>query len=74
MKISKIALMVLGIFLLAFSLRTLTSFYLDVGTDEMIYSLIPYNIISAHRLSTVEQSPLYFYLRNNKHHIYRFVK
>lgn len=62
MKLSKTAVMVLGIFFLAFSLRTLSSFYLDVGTDEMIYSLIPYNIISAHRLSTVEQSPLYFYL------------
>ncbi len=43
-------------------LRVVAASYLDVDTDEMVYSIIPLNIISAGRLGTVEQSPLYFYL------------
>ena len=62
MKISKTFGYLFLIFLLALILRFLAASYVDVGTDEMIYSIIPLNIISAGRLGTVEQSPLYFYL------------
>lgn len=62
MKIKKIALLLLLIFALALVLRVFAATKVDVSTDEMIYSLIPLNIISAGRLGTVEQSPLYFYL------------
>ena len=62
MKISKTVIYLLLIFILAFALRLISAYYVDIGTDEMIYSLIPLNIISAGRLSTVEQAPLYFYL------------
>ncbi len=62
MKISKTFGYLFLIFLLALVLRFIAASYVDVGTDEMIYSIIPLNIISAGRLGTVEQSPLYFYL------------
>ena len=62
MRISKTILMLIGIFILAFLLRLLTAYYVDVGSDEMIYQILPWNIISAGRLSTVEQAPVYFYL------------
>ena len=62
MKIKKITLVLLLIFFLAFVLRFFAAAKVDVSTDEMIYSLLPLNIISAGRLGTVEQSPLYFYL------------
>ncbi|MEK6809607.1 MAG: glycosyltransferase family 39 protein [Nanoarchaeota archaeon] len=62
MKIKKITLLLLFIFLLALALRIFTAAKVDVSTDEMIYSLLPLDIISAGRLGTVEQSPLYFYL------------
>src|SRR3989344_6621083 len=62
MKIKKITLLLLLIFLLALALRIFAAAKVDVSTDEMIYSLLPLDIISAGRLGTVEQSPLYFYL------------
>ena len=62
MKIPKTVLYVSLIVLLGFALRTISAYYVDIGSDEIIYSLIPYNIISAGRLSTIEQAPLYFYL------------
>jgi len=62
MKIKKTTLILLLIFFLALVLRVMAALYVDVSTDEMIYSLLPMNIISAGRLGTVEQSPLYFYL------------
>lgn len=62
MKIPKVVVYSLLIVLLGLALRTISAHYVDIGSDEMIYSLIPYNIISAERLSTVEQAPLYFYL------------
>ncbi len=62
MKIPKTVIYLLLIFILAFALRLISAYYVDIGSDEMIYSLIPLNIISAGRLSTVEQAPLYFYL------------
>ncbi len=62
MKIKKMTLVLLFIFALAFVLRMIAATHVDVSTDEMVYSLLPLNIISAGRLGTVEQSPLYFYL------------
>src|SRR3989344_1466140 len=62
MKINKTKLLLLIIIVLSLILRLYAAYHTDVATDEMIYSLIPFNIISAHRLSTVEQSPVYFYL------------
>ena len=62
MKITKTNFILLMIFLLAFVLRIIAAYHTDVGTDEMIYSIIPLNIISAQRLGTIEQSPLFFYL------------
>jgi len=48
--------------MLAFSARLFSAHYVDIGTDEMIYQIMPLNIISAERLSTIEQAPIYFYL------------
>lgn len=62
MKLTKTFLFLLAIFLIALVLRLLAAYYTDIGTDEMIYTVLPLNIISAGRLSTVEQAPLYFYL------------
>ncbi len=62
MKISKTTSLLFLIFFLALALRILAAGWVDVGTDEMIYTIIPLNIIDAGRLGTVEQSPLFFYL------------
>ncbi len=62
MKISKISAYLLLIMVLAAILRFVAAYYVAIGTDEMIYSVIPLNIISAGRLSTIEQAPVYFYL------------
>ena len=62
MKIKKSLLLLLLIVVLAAVLRFLAASHLDVNPDEMIYTSIPLNIISAGRLSTVEQAPLFFYL------------
>lgn len=62
MRVTKTHFFLLLIVLLAVMLRLIAAARVDVGTDEMIYSLLPLDIISAGRLGTVEQSPLYFYL------------
>ncbi len=62
MKISKTFIYLIIIGILAFSARLFSAHYVDIGTDEMIYQIIPLNIISAERLSTIEQAPVYFYL------------
>ena len=62
MKITKTTVYLILLVILALVLRLISAASVDIGTDEMIYSLIPLNIISAERLSTVEQAPLYFYL------------
>ena len=62
MKISKTLLILFMIILLAGILRAIAALSVDIGTDEMIYTVLPFNIISAHRLSTIEQAPIYFYL------------
>ncbi len=62
MKLTKTHLILLAIFTLAFLLRLYSAAHVDIGSDEIIYSLIPLHIIDAQRLSTVEQAPVYFYL------------
>src|SRR3989344_4048205 len=62
MKVSKTSLLLFGVILLAFIIRIIVVQHLDVSTDEMTYSLAPYNIISAGVLGTIDQSPVYFYL------------
>lgn len=62
MKLTKTHLILIGIFLLAFFTRLYSAAHVDIGSDEIIYSLIPLHIIDAARLSTVEQAPVYFYL------------
>lgn len=62
MKITKTHFCLFLIVVLAFLTRLLFAYYTDIGTDEMIYSVMPHNIISTGKLSTVEQAPLYFYV------------
>ena len=62
MKLTKTRLSLLLIFVLALILRVIAAFNTHVSTDEMFYSIIPLNILSADRLGTVIQSQLYFYL------------
>ncbi len=62
MRITKTNFYLLLIFVLALVLRIYAAQNTGVDTDEMVYSIIPLNIISADRLGTVEQSPLFFYL------------
>ncbi len=61
-KLTKTGLYLLLILLMAFLLRLIAAHHTHVSTDEMIYSIIPLNIISSGQLGTVEQSPLFFYL------------
>ncbi len=62
MKLTKTGLALIILFVLALLLRLTAANYFAIGSDEMIYTLLPLNIMSAGRLSTVEQAPLYFYL------------
>ncbi len=62
MRISKTSFYLLLIFILALSIRLFAAYYIDVGSDEMIYSVIPLNILSSGRISTVEQGPVYFFM------------
>lgn len=70
MKVSKTSLLLLGVIIFAFVLRFIVVQNLDVSSDEMIYSLAPYNIISAGALGTIDQSPLYFYLTDITYHFF----
>ena len=63
-KATKTGLILTAIFILALVLRITAASHVSIGPDELIYSVIPIDIISADRLSTVEQSPLYFYLKD----------
>ena len=63
-KIRKSAILLIIIILLALVLRVMAASNIDVKPDEMIYSLIPLNIISADRLGSVEQSIVYFYVKD----------
>jgi len=61
-KLTKTNLILIAIFIIAFITRFYAAAHVDIGSDEIIYSLIPLHIIDAGRLSTVEQAPVYFYL------------
>ena len=58
----KTNILLLGIFLLSLILRLIVANNIPISTDEMIYSIIPLNIIGSGNIGTIEQSPLNFYL------------
>lgn len=62
MKITKTSVYLVIILIIALVLRLIAAHHTHVSTDEMIYSIIPFNIISSGQLGTIEQSPLFFYL------------
>jgi hypothetical protein len=63
MRLKFVAIIILALILiLAIGTRIFAAQHTDYSSDEMIYSLMPLNIISAERLSTVEQSPVAYYL------------
>ena len=70
MKLTKTHLILIAIFALAFLVRLYSAAHVDIGSDAIIYSLIPLNIIDAQRLSTVEQAPVYFYLTDLSYKIF----
>lgn len=61
-KLTKTTVFLTIIFLLAILLRILVATHVVIGSDELVYSSIPINILSAERVSTAYQSHLYFYL------------
>lgn len=62
MKITKIQLILIGILLLGFVLRLIAVYHIDIEADELVISTRAINFISAGRLSTPDQEPLYHYL------------
>ncbi len=64
MNVNKTKVFLIIILIIATLVRLLVANNLDVGTDEMIYTIIPLNIIDSGRIGTVEQSPLFFYLND----------
>src|SRR3989344_8005914 len=64
MKLTKTGLYLIALIIVALILRIIAASYVNVSTDEMIYSILPLHIMSAGRLGTVEQSPLAFYLND----------
>ena len=62
MRIKKTYLYLILIVTLAIVLRVVAAHNTDVGTDEMIYSLIPLGIIGSGQLNTIEGAPVYFYI------------
>ena len=62
MKIKKTLLVLFLILLVAFILRLIVAQTVEIVPDEIVYSLLPWKIISAQRLSTIEGGPLFSYL------------
>ncbi len=62
MKIKKTLLVLFLILLTAFILRLIVAQTVEIVPDEIVYSLLPWKMISAQRLSTVEGGPLFSYL------------
>ncbi len=62
MKIKKTLLILFLILLIAFILRLIVAQTVEIVPDEIVYSLLPWKIISAQRLSTIEGGPLFSYL------------
>ncbi len=52
----------MGILLLGFVLRLIAVYHIDIEADELVISTRAINFISAGRLSTPDQEPLYHYL------------
>ncbi len=71
MKITKTGIYLILIFILALILRFYAADHIDLATDEMIYSILPLNIISAEKLGTVEQSTLFFYLTDLGYRLFK---
>src|SRR3989338_7322371 len=65
--ITKTSLILLFIFLLALVLRIIAASNAVIGSDELVYSSLPINILSAQRLLTWQQSHLYFLLNDLGH-------
>ena len=49
------------IVILAFVLRLIVAQYVEIVPDEIVYSLLPWKMISAQRLGTVDGGPLFSY-------------
>ena len=62
MKITKSFIYLLSFFVIAVVIRVIVANSADIISDETIYSTRAIDIIKANRLSTIDQSPLYFYL------------
>lgn len=62
MKIKKTLVVLFVIVILAFILRLIVAQYVEIVPDEIVYSLLPWKIISAQRLGTVDGGPLFAYL------------
>src|SRR3989344_4062114 len=62
MKIKKTLLIIFSILLVAFILRLIVAQTVEIVPDEIVYSLLPWKIISAQRLGTVDGGPLFSYL------------
>ena len=62
MKLTKKGIYLTLILALGLVLRTIAAHYTDIGTDEMLYSLVPFNILGSGILGTHIQSPLFAYL------------
>lgn len=61
-KISKKVILILFFVVLAFVLRTTVALNLNINADEAVYATRGVGIIEAGRLSTLDQSPIYFYM------------
>ena len=57
MRIKKTHLYLILIVVVSIILRTIIASNTDIGTDEMIYSLIPLGIIGSGQLNTIEGLP-----------------
>ncbi len=62
MRVKKTHLYLMLIVVLAIILRVIIAHNTDVGTDEMVYSLLPLGIIGSGQLNTIEGSPMFFYI------------
>lgn len=62
MKLRKTSLYLILIVIIALALRVIAAYNTDIGTDEMIYSLLPLGIIGSGQLNTIEGAPVFFYI------------
>lgn len=62
MKLRKTSLYLFLIVVLALILRIVVAYNTDVGTDEMVYSLLPLGIIGSGQLNTIEGVSVFLYI------------